>query len=867
MTRQKYLYHGMNSCKSNTIVLSGHFSSIGIGDVFLEPPTTLLPSVYLASSSSSSSSSPSSPSSFSLLKQGSSSRRGFLSREIVGKIKDSPEDFIVREIALPDRVIPGLKDVEIEAMRIASIAATTFDQYDNNGKMDVSALDEILPPSKRRRKRTRIDKNPTRAEETADPSALDDARAQPDMESSLAGRKSNEHQILTLDAASSQIRDGSQCTEPSIDRCLEQGPLEVLRSILEKTLPKSPLDGPKSTDDVLESIRTLRENLLEAIRRVPSSSTSTDGEMSFNGASLAESVGEIWIPPLVTNGPKDRGVFHRAVRAVFPLLQSESVAPSPSNTNQEGNGTFSSHKVKIYGDPIFFDLIPFLFEPCLDLPPLYDFYHSRLESNVKNPILRLRPGLERQERAPVHRLLASKSRNSLVSSTITQRPNNDTQMTAISVSWSRNTKRIAKRKRTRLDATLNDDPNPNSLFVLRKYQKDHTTAHKMLVSAFRCPRSEVTFAGKKDLLAITEQFCTVRAKTPDQVAQAAKRLHGLQLGKAVKVNWMTQTGDLAGNRFEITIRDVQRISVAFGEDGPGTEELDLCDDQHICSCVQRINNYGFINFYGEQRVGLAGNRSKVGVRPFEIGRALLKEDFIEAIDLIMAGREVLGDKGQEHEDIRRARKSWIEQGRDPEVTAKLLPKCGYLSKERLVLNGLKRYNGNAKAALQCIPLDDHSFWITTYQSYIWNMAATERIRLYGSQRAVPGDLVLCPGTSDSPHILEDNTNTGDETDIRNVVLPLPGTKVVFPTNKVGEYIANILKADGIDITRQNEDSRRGSYRHLVAPAFNLHHSVIEENDARHIWLQFDLPSGSFATMLLRELMSTTVSRDQEPGKN
>mmetsp|Transcript_6032 Transcript_6032/g.13234 ORF Transcript_6032/g.13234 Transcript_6032/m.13234 type:complete len:103 (-) Transcript_6032:42-350(-) len=86
--------------------------------------------------------------------------------------------------------------------------------------------------------------------------------------------------------------------------------------------------------------------------------------------------------------------------------------------------------------------------------------------------------------------------------------------------------------------------------------------------------------------------------------------------------------------------------------------------------------------------------------------------------------------------------------------------------------------------------------------------------------------------------------------------------MLFPSNQIGDFYQKLLSDDGIDIGQQSQTSRKGSYRHLVAPVSNLEHRTFKESNKTHIQLKFDLPSGSFATMLLRELMTTTVSRPE-----
>ena len=47
-------------------------------------------------------------------------------------------------------------------------------------------------------------------------------------------------------------------------------------------------------------------------------------------------------------------------------------------------------------------------------------------------------------------------------------------------------------------------------------------------------------------------------------------------------------------------------------------------------------------------------------------------------------------------------------------------------------------------------------YIHAYQSYVWNAIVSERIRMHGAERAIPGDLVLDEQRkSESSNTLED----------------------------------------------------------------------------------------------------------------
>ena len=99
--------------------------------------------------------------------------------------------------------------------------------------------------------------------------------------------------------------------------------------------------------------------------------------------------------------------------------------------------------------------------------------------------------------------------------------------------------------------------------------------------------------------------------------------HEIELGRIQQVNWTLNQGDLQGNRFEITIHGVKWVEVQVNE-GFYEKVFIPCEKGHVLTMASCIEKWGFINFYGEQRLGTPGHTSEVGVWAFDIGRALLQ---------------------------------------------------------------------------------------------------------------------------------------------------------------------------------------------------------------------------------------------------
>mmetsp|Transcript_5227 Transcript_5227/g.10971 ORF Transcript_5227/g.10971 Transcript_5227/m.10971 type:complete len:102 (-) Transcript_5227:118-423(-) len=93
----------------------------------------------------------------------------------------------------------------------------------------------------------------------------------------------------------------------------------------------------------------------------------------------------------------------------------------------------------------------------------------------------------------------------------------------------------------------------------------------------------------------------------------------------------------------------------------------------------------------------------------------------------------------------------------------------------------------------------------------------------------------------------------------------------YPSNEIGALYNKILENDGVNLNEKcniHEATAKGSYRKLIQKASNLKWEKVcectsegEDPVIDAVQLSFELESGCYATMLLRELMLTTMARE------
>ena len=849
-----------------------HYATIGIDDVFLEPVAHPLPKSYLQDLLDNNGDNN---------KQGAAFQQPFISSEIIGTIKETPEDFCVREIAKKGRVIPGMSSQEEkQAFQVADIIPISYtDDNQNGGRQQQKNREEKGISDGENQKilvhttGMAVDNNPHDKLTDQQTDEKDDATKQhTELKQSLATIDENTESKTTNELSSSEL--------------IEEAFLELLQG----------RDKGKVTG-LMTELQSLEKASIERMATISNSAAVTEE---------SNKISEVFIPRIPPDfsylevpgrlSGVDRRAFHEAFRLTFPLLKCETLPENDSN-------------LRVTADDFFDDLIPLLYNPQEDLPIFYRFhkrgciptphqpgkvngqYHRGgkrkrdrdLPDNpttTGEPILRLKPDLSKDDRRPIHRMIAQKNR-AFQTRTLSNHPldptKKDVTTNAIQVHWAfAALKRANKKLKTGKTGSKNTpaaskdslDPTPNTICVLRKRGKEHLTAITALCSAIKCRTGDVGLAGIKDMKAVTYQFCTLRNVGLGRLRRAIPHLQGggIEIGTMRKVGFMLQNGDLQGNRFVITLKGVKRVHVERGESDQLFETFRSCEKAHIREMFERVQRSGFLNYYGEQRVGAPGETAEVGVRTVDVGRAMLQGNFSKAIDLLMTGRAILHtrDVKVNPEEIK-VRAAWKENKGDPTTTLKAFPKSESMPRERAVMKGLKRYGKEEPlAAIQCLPHNVRRFWLSAYQSWIFNSMASARLLRLGSNGPVIGDLFMDHGATGISDVQVVSSENLSSVSLDQVVLPLPGFGIKYPENEIGDAYKLLLEKDNISLDKKGPDegTAKGAYRHLIARAENMNLTFPDDGKvASSFTVSFDLPAGSYATMLLRELMVKTVVRD------
>ncbi len=153
-------------------------------------------------------------------------------------------------------------------------------------------------------------------------------------------------------------------------------------------------------------------------------------------------------------------------------------------------------------------------------------------------------------------------------------------------------------------------------FVLHKENRETTDAINCLCKALGVKDKLFAWAGTKDKRGITTQAVTAHMITAEKMktVNSNRVASNLKVGNFSYVSDSLGLGELFGNRFTITIRDVRG------------------DDANIRAGVEFLQQNGFINYFGLQRFGTGS------IATHTVGIQLIRSNWAEAVDLILKPR-------------------------------------------------------------------------------------------------------------------------------------------------------------------------------------------------------------------------------------
>jgi tRNA pseudouridine13 synthase len=392
-------------------------------------------------------------------------------------------------------------------------------------------------------------------------------------------------------------------------------------------------------------------------------------------------------------------------------------------------------------------------------------------------------------------------------------------------------------------------PDPDGRFTVLNVRSRNWEQHELaarLGHRLGLPRNAIAWAGTKDRRAVAERLLSYRGAPPDGPVD----LPGLEILDAYRARDGLSLGHHYGNSFTIRITSVGDVASA---------------ERRMREAVQQLTEAGGVpNFFGPQRFG--------EVRPVThlVGQALVAGDAAGAVEAYLVA---LPDSSNE---VGRAARLAYAEDHDARRALAAFPEAYRF--ERQILERLAR-GASPENALRALARELRLLFVHAVQSWMFNRWVTERVAVGLSLvTPEPGDTLLRvarDGTTPSrdPVPVDDGNLPECRETVRKgrarLAGPLIGYASTNPGGRVGELFEKVLAETGVSpagfrLPAFPELSSAGAWRPVAigAPPIGL------RADGDAVRLDFALPKGSYATVVVRELLKpgATLESDASSGR-
>ena len=380
-------------------------------------------------------------------------------------------------------------------------------------------------------------------------------------------------------------------------------------------------------------------------------------------------------------------------------------------------------------------------------------------------------------------------------------------------------------------------------FNLIKINKETFEAIKLISTTLNIPVDSIYYSGLKDKCSISVQKVSIRGNFIEKLRKL--KLKDIFIRNIYPSRKSVKLGSNWGNQFIITLRNIEKFKNTLTK---------------INKIFKILKNQGFPNYFGLQRFGTFRPNSHL------IGRFMLEGKFKEAFD-----EYVVNSYTTESMRSQKIRNELRKSG-DLEKAYNQFPNS--LNYEKIMIKYLIENLGDYKGAVYKLPNYLKKLLLSSFQSYLFNRMLTMRI--------MKGFPLFKPINGDVISILDDVNGQctqiiykygGNYDKYLKEALKLKHASIIFPIigydtdldefPLVKDLIEEIFSEEQINEDIFNSDLLRdhefkGAFRAITVKPIGLNLLEFTEDDLFRekfkLKLEFSLQKGSYATMLLRELI-------------
>lgn len=352
-----------------------------------------------------------------------------------------------------------------------------------------------------------------------------------------------------------------------------------------------------------------------------------------------------------------------------------------------------------------------------------------------------------------------------------------------------------------------------------------------IVKHWKLHRKQVSFGGLKDKHALTVQYVTIARGPHRDLRQEAFELQ--YLGQADRE---FTPHDISGNRFRIVLRDLLPAEVA-----------------PMQQALLEVAQDGVPNYFDDQRFG------SVGVSGTFIAQPWCQGNYERALWLALVERNEHDRPGDKHE------KALLERlwGDWATLKAEMKP-----SSKRSIVTYLVDHPDDYRGAIARLNIDLRGLYLSAFQSAVWNRLLAAWLKRHcRPEQLLPVSLKL--GPVPFPQALEPEQRQV----LRDLELPLPAARNKPEPGEMLDLATEALTDFGLELRELRVKYPRDSFfskgdRKAMMSVAGLTQQAAEDdmyNGRQKIRLQFDLPRGAYATMLVKRITECLPGKAELPA--
>ncbi|MEQ8766313.1 MAG: tRNA pseudouridine(13) synthase TruD [Planctomycetota bacterium] len=398
----------------------------------------------------------------------------------------------------------------------------------------------------------------------------------------------------------------------------------------------------------------------------------------------------------------------------------------------------------------------------------------------------------------------------------------------------------------------------HSLYWLRKKKLTTPEAIRELASANGLSPTAFAFAGLKDRQGVTEQVISVTGKTIHYESSQIKLKYLGRSGRPV------QRDDSEGNRFEITVRKLDRKGI-----------------ERVLENAEEVRKTGVPNYFDSQRFGCL--RHGQGF----IARNVIQGDFETALQKLIAAKSPYETKDSQFKGY--LRKHW---GDWAELAGK--HRRSLFSK---LFSYLAKRPGDFRGAVKLVPLSTKLIHLCAYQSFLWNEMLRRVLEGEVAAAAKGGSKTMAAASGEGSEVTEESPRELDSgagprllgtryecgwltfpagspeqklTELKALTIPLPAAKSRPTDPRIAQAMQKVLDLEGLRTSDLNIQDQPGFIFKEEPRAALLFPEDLEISEAREdelnkgffkIRVAFSLPRGAYGSLVLKRLLATEAPRE------